>query len=258
MKTLFVVSDVHSYFNEMKLALDTAGFDIYNKDHIFISCGDLLDRGPDPLKCLEFVNSLEDDRKKLILGNHEDLLIQACFNERFDFSDRHNKTDETVYKVTGIKPISQTDSLYVDQAALSSMRENKEWNKYIYSCENYFEINDYVFVHGYIPVLKDGNLKYNENWRNEFSNWQEARWLNGMSMWKLGIREPNKTIVCGHWHSSYGHARIHKEGNEFEKDINGNIKSIHTPFYDNGIIAIDACTPYSGFVNCIKLEVEDE
>ena len=258
MKTLFVVSDVHSYFNEMKLALDNAGFDINNKDHIFISCGDLLDRGPDPIKCLEFVNNLKDNRKKLILGNHEELLIQACFSEYFNFADRHNKTDETVYKVTGIKPLSQINSIQVDQAALLSMRQNKEWNKYINSCENYYETNEYIFVHGYIPVLKDEKLIYNSDWRNEFSDWPEARWLNGMSMWKLGIKEPNKTIVCGHWHSSYGHSRIHREGNEFEKDENGIVKSIHTPFYDDGIIAIDACTTYSGFVNCIKLEVEDE
>ena len=71
MRTLFVVSDVHSFYGEMKQALDKEGFDKDNKDHIFVSCGDLLDRGPDSVKCLEFVNGLDDDRKILILGNHE-------------------------------------------------------------------------------------------------------------------------------------------------------------------------------------------
>ena len=48
MKKYFVVSDVHGFYDEMKKALDNAGFDIANPDHIFVSCGDLLDRGRQP------------------------------------------------------------------------------------------------------------------------------------------------------------------------------------------------------------------
>lgn len=39
---LFVVSDVHSYFTEMKQALDKAGFDQNNPEHLFIGCGGLF------------------------------------------------------------------------------------------------------------------------------------------------------------------------------------------------------------------------
>ena len=35
----FVVTDVHSFFDEMKKALDAAGFDPTNPTHYFISCG---------------------------------------------------------------------------------------------------------------------------------------------------------------------------------------------------------------------------
>ncbi len=34
---------------------------------------------------------------------------------------------------------------------------------------------------------------------------------------RQGIIEPNKTIVCGHWHSSYGDAKIEGEGKEYGK-----------------------------------------
>ena len=74
MATYFVVSDVHSFYNEMMYALVKAGFDKDNKNHIFVSLGDLLDRGPDAVKCLEFVNSLPVERKILIKGNHERLM----------------------------------------------------------------------------------------------------------------------------------------------------------------------------------------
>ena len=72
MKKLFVVSDVHSFYTELMSALQSAGFEMDNEEHIFVSCGDLLDRGPDAKKCLEFVNSLPDYRKILIRGNHEE------------------------------------------------------------------------------------------------------------------------------------------------------------------------------------------
>lgn len=42
MKKFFVVSDVHGFYDEMIEALNKAGFDKNNKDHVFISCGDLL------------------------------------------------------------------------------------------------------------------------------------------------------------------------------------------------------------------------
>ena len=44
-KKFFVIADVHSFYTEMKRALDVAGFEINNPDHILISCGDALDRG---------------------------------------------------------------------------------------------------------------------------------------------------------------------------------------------------------------------
>ena len=51
MRKLFIVSDVHSYFNEMIQALSNAGFDRNNPNHIFVSLGDLLDRGKQSVEC---------------------------------------------------------------------------------------------------------------------------------------------------------------------------------------------------------------
>ena len=270
MKTLFVVSDVHSFYDEMIKALTDKGFDIDNKDHIFVSCGDLLDRGPDAVKCIKFVNDIPDDRKILIRGNHEDLLQDAIYKGFFQSHDYHNRTNDTVYQLTGIRPGNEKGIIDAHSAAIFSMKFNEDWNKYIDSCINYYETNEYIFVHGWIPVIqtlvedKEGNLPvvrnkpiYDEHWRDDFSDWREARWLNGMSMWYSGVREPNKTIVCGHFHSSWGHCNLHDNGVEFA-EVQDEISSIHTPFYDDGIIAIDACTTYSRFVNCLRLEVEDE
>ena len=273
MKKFFVVSDVHSFYNELEKALNNAGFDKDNKDHIFVSCGDLLDRGPDSLKCLEFVNSLQDDRKILIFGNHEELLQEAIYRGFFRSHDYYNHTNETVYQLTGINPDIENSNYYIDRTALLDMRTNELWGEYRTKLINYYETNKYIFVHGWIPTKKefytyidkstnlnkvDQKMVYDKNWRYDVASWDEARWLNGMAMWKLGVKEPGKTIICGHWHSSYGHAHFHNDGREFEKNEMGDIISNHKPFYDAGIIALDSCVSYSGFINCIVLEVEDE
>lgn len=41
-RKFFVISDVHSFFSEMMEALDKAGFEADNVNHVFVSLGDLL------------------------------------------------------------------------------------------------------------------------------------------------------------------------------------------------------------------------
>ena len=65
---------------------------------------------------------------------------------------------------------------------------------------------------------------------------------------RQGVIEPNKTIICGHWHCSYGHAKIEGVGSEFDIDAD------FSPYKAKGIIAIDACTAHSKKINCIVVE----
>ena len=76
--------------------------------------------------------------------------------------------------------------------------------------------------------------------------WNQARWFNGMDAAQTA--DENKTIVCGHWHTSYGHSKYEHKGTEFGEDAD------FSPYYGPGIIAIDACTAFSGKVNCLVIE----
>ena len=64
-----------------------------------------------------------------------------------------------------------------------------------------------------------------------------------------GMIEPGKTIVCGHWHTSWGHHIV--DGTP----VNGPGANFG-PFYAEGIIAIDACTALTRKVNVVALEDE--
>jgi len=53
-KKMFVVSDIHGHYTLLREALDRAGFDKDNEDHLLICCGDYFDRGTKMLKCCAF------------------------------------------------------------------------------------------------------------------------------------------------------------------------------------------------------------
>lgn len=241
----FIVSDVHGYFNELQQALSSAGFELNNPEHIFVSLGDLLDRGSQPKECLDFVNNLPDSRKILIRGNHEDLMEDMISRGQANWCDLHNGTLKTAVDLVG--KVNSLD-------CIKDMRNHESYNKYLSDTIDYYETSTAVFVHGWIPCYvwqtPGGKKKHEsiENWRQQISNFGPYRWVCGMDAWHDGVVENGKTIYCGHWHTSYGHRKYHQDGDEFSKHAN------FSPFIDKGICACDACVHYSGKINCVVLE----
>ena len=131
----------------------------------------------------------------------------------------------------------------------NAAREIPYYKEIIPSMVDYFETEKYIFVHGWIPCIAEPVFGGIPEWREASEDaWNLARWINGMAAAKAGIVEENKTIVCGHWHSSYGHSNFEGRGSEFGEDAD------FTPYYGNGIIALDACTARSKMVNVIVVE----
>lgn len=267
--TYFITSDVHSFYNELITALDEKGFDKNNKDHILIICGDLFDRGPDSKKLLKFVQSL-DDRFIYISGNHEDLL-SGCVYEMVSGKSVgiHHYSNGTVKTIAQLCDIDEKElrstrlSDDIKYLVNGYMKRVLSWinEKSI----NYYELGDYIFVHGWIPTDCDGidcfgkeknpRASKREYWDTYPDCWKEAKWSNGMAMWKKGVKIPGKTIVCGHFHSSWGHSHLHQDRKEFPPKNRKDWQKSFEPFIEDGIIALDACTVYSGFVNVLKIEV---
>lgn len=251
MKQYFVCADVHGFFKELKESLNTCGFDINNEEHVFVSCGDLLDRGSQPKECLDFVNNLPENRKILVCGNHEDLLHEAILRRCFLSHDYHNGTIQTCLDLLNIKNNDEIKSNEI----LLRMSLSKNLETYFDCLTDYAVVDDFIFVHGWVPISDYKMYEYcenyiKENWNSAHkSEWEKARWLNGMQCWKHGAKIKNKTIVCGHWHTSFGNYIYHNKGSgEFADD------SDFTPFVDRGIVALDSCVAHTGFLNCIVIE----
>ena len=253
---LFVMSDTHSYYNEMQAALTKNGFDKDNPDHHLVVCGDLFDRGPDSVKVFNFVKELaEQDRFSYVYGNHEGLLFD-CYNDFLRYGQIYshhvsNGTLDTISQFTGINKYDLYCGIFDHDDLRIKMKPVFDFiNNY---AVDYAEAGDYIFVHGWIPCDKYFNVA--NNWDTSDADWQGACWINGIEAWMMGAKIPGKTIVCGHWHTSWGWARRDPEKYEEFPRKKSDKEACFMPFVDEGIMAIDACTAYTGFCNCVVLDV---
>ncbi len=261
MKKYFIVSDTHSFYNALIKELNKKGFNINNKDHILMLCGDLFDRGHESIEIYEFIKSIPIERRILIRGNHEYLFIELLSKDLPDYYDHTNGTVQTFNDLTNNK--------YANWYDLVNDKKLKEIKKWFLSEEwiDYYETNNYIFTHAFIPLDIDSMsnsksmysvdpcfLSFKEDWRNsnpkEFAN---ATWGCPWKLAKEGLNQTGKTIVCGHWHTS---------------DFFNNLKNLKIKYnlYENNpifiskkykLIGLDACTAATNKVNVLVLNEEE-
>lgn len=258
----YVVSDVHSYFSILMQTLKDKGFFDEKEPCKLILCGDLLDRGDEARVLIEYMLHLMDEGKLIyVLGNHEELLVQ-CLHEiscggvhKIASGMSHHYSNGTWDTLLQISEMTEKEAYNYPDELVRRVMNSKLYKKLLTCCVDYYETPNYVFVHGWIPCFMEGDranakYRYNPDWRNaDVRDWQRARWLNGMEVaCKHRVIEPGKTVVCGHWNTSYGHAHINHTSDEWGAGAD------FSPFKANGILAIDASTANSSKMNCIVIE----
>ena len=150
-----------------------------------------------------------------------------------------NGTYQTALQLTGFDPTMARIRNY-DFA--DAAKATPYYKTIIPSMLDCYETDHYVFVHGWIPCIHSRKgYSYYREWRDASAGeWHTARWYNGMDAVRTCMEE--KTIVCGHWHTSYGHSKYEGKCSEFGRDAD------FSPYYAPGIIALD------GQVNVITLD----
>ena len=252
----YVTADVHGYFSELKSALTENGFFDDTEPHKLIICGDIYDRGSEALQLQNFILDLiSKDEIILIKGNHDDLTFELLNTwHKESYLQRHHHSNGTIDTICKLTELSIRTIASEPEKFYKEFSNNAYIQVIIPSMLDFYETEHYIFTHGWIPSTIIGNNYTKtyipvENWRNaKKQEWNRARWINGMEAAHNGIIEKDKTIVCGHWHCSFGHSRYGNNGGEFDNNPN------FEPYYGNGVIALDACTPVSQKVNCIIID----
>lgn len=156
MKKYFLVSDIHSFFTPLIVALEKKNFEINNPDHILVVLGDVFDRGYETLEVYTFLSTtLPKNRVILIKGNHESLyldLLTKRFPESHDFS---NGTVRTFCQIAGFDEDVLSQHYWFKKAIL----EEKE------KLEQLGDDNP------------DLHARFNENvWHNTYWNMPQEMW----------------------------------------------------------------------------------
>ena len=253
-----VISDTHGHCSEVEKAIEEKG-GLENKKLILV--GDILDRGDEAVRLTDYlIKLLKEDKLILIRGNHEDLLedaIRDIENGKIWWvatASHHtvNGTFDTLLQLSGM---TGDEAVAHPKELIARVRESAFYKTIMPACVDFYETDNYVFTHGWIPCITEGygaekRYYYNADWRNATpEQWRAARWFNGMNIaFVHRVVEPDKTVVCGHIHASYGHACIDMICTEYGPDV------ILSPYYGDGVIGIDGCVARSGKINCIEID----
>ena len=204
--------------------------------HLLVCCGDCFDRGDENYEVLRFFERIEN--KVVLRGNHEDMLLKLFDGGRVLPHHYMNGTMRTLENFFGkyfMDPV--TGMLDLE----SSNRTVDRICDFIAQTLDYYETENYVFVHGWLPPCEDSPEA-----RRAVSSqsWERARWVKWTECYTGEAPLGGKTLVCGHMPTFYA------------GKYDGRSDDCADIFYGEGMIALDAGTYDSRQINVLVIEDE--
>lgn len=253
----FVTSDLHGFFKEFKDALDKAGYDYLNKNHILVICGDIFDRGKEALEVYTFLKKIPKDNLIMIRGNHDYLFMDLVDKDKPSSNDIEDGTFDTLVQLSKIRD----DFHQIKNSNI--IKEVYEWMKNEWKA--YYEVGNYIFTHSFIPLrIKDSckdlndidiynDLYYDPSWRNITDPFLlrkcafDSSWRKYDAGYFNEEAKKGKVIVCGHTHSyEFFKGLDHKVYLDNNKDY-GIYKKSH-------VINLDGNVEKSGIINVLVID----
>ena len=277
---LFVVSDVHGFYDDLIRDLKQAGYNDNDKNNLLIDCGDFFDRGTQAVEMYLYYKRLTDQGKAIILrGNHTTMLIDFLEGKDCAFNFAYNGFDKTIDSFLGdtasystfylytheikdkaveiygdrVKPIlDDTEAVpseiffdvYQEYAREKIMKDYPELLGWLKERPYYYETENYIFTHASIQGdCDDWKNPTDSRYPEIWTPWESLTWDDGRFYGKP-IKNTNKTIVVGHFHTD----GIREKFNIKSTGTNEILKS------ENGKkIFIDTCTPITHRVNVLTI-----
>lgn len=195
----FVIGDLHGSHSLLQLALDHVRFDP-SIDRLF-SVGDLIDRGPDSLKCLQL---LDEPWFFAVKGNHEDMMVSGMRDIGFQ-----NWMYNGGMWYTDVEQEVRTYELILDELPLAmtvELPEDKKFHVIHAELDHDRPISDAEFAND-LPYLAHNDLIlwgryiFRSLYNQVLTERDIRKWRTGAELEKVGVwcnSENLSTIYCGH------------------------------------------------------------
>jgi len=252
----YVIGDVQGCFDELILLLEKINFNA-TTDHLIFT-GDLVNRGPDSLKVLEYLYAISGSVIN-VLGNHDfHLIALALKNGNIKTKDETLKPIlESSKKITLIEWLRHQPLLHIDEETNSIVVHagiHPHWN--INQAQAYaHEIEDIISVHQAEQFFS--RMYTNESWKKGLegterhnalvNTFTRMRYLtnNGVCDFKQKS-SPDKVKHLIPWYS-YPERRIKKNLIVF-----GHWSTVNY-FHDKGVVCLDGGCVWEGQLIAIDL-----
>lgn len=260
MRKLFVISDVHGHYQEMINALEQAGYDEDNENHLLVSCGDEFDRGEQSLAVYLYLRRLSNEGKAIVLKGNHSMFLTGYLSGRdlSPFNYLHNGVDKTLADfIHQTKPFESWCTLmgkkeptygdfgeWITHAKKIINSEYPDLYEWLETRPYYYETENYIFTHGAIDGTCEDWHFPKKDYKGRFMDWDACMWDDG-SFFDSDITNTNKTVVVGH----FGTYHLRKMYYLKSEDPHSILKR-----EDGKIIAIDATTALTKRVNVLVIE----
>ncbi|AFQ17333.1 metallophosphoesterase [Bacillus thuringiensis] len=162
MATIYAISDIHGYYNEMIDSLKNV--DLKNKENKIIFLGDYVDGGNDSCKVLYYIKELHEnhvDQVIVLVGNHDEVFLHWLYSQEDDFKLLFQEPDICTFKsfltVEEYREIFDTFQPLtysyekVSEALKEAIKKKHgdllKWLLNISKQLRYFETDQQIFVH---------------------------------------------------------------------------------------------------------------
>ncbi|EQC45994.1 metallophosphoesterase [Bacteriovorax sp. Seq25_V] len=185
-KRLIAIGDIHGDFSVVKALLQKGGIVDHKMNWIagdttVVQVGDLLDRGPDEMKIINFLKKLEKQAIRaggmlyVLQGNHElknvDLRFSDVTEEGFAQFEKYT-INAPVNELTKDVKKALEDLPYYQHGRVMAFRPGGEIAKYLSTHHTILKVGETIFVHGGVEA------KYAEKGLNKINS-DISGWMNG-------------------------------------------------------------------------------
>jgi len=190
-QSAYIVGDVHGCYVELRALLKTIAD--HAKHHApdgykLVFLGDLIDRGPDSQKVVEFLKDFSPENVELIylMGNHEEVYLRVVEGQVEALKSWFGFGGRSCLRSYGVDNLGEINLDIENLLFRAQSKIPKSHVEFIRGFQDYFVFGDYLCVHAGIRPKK----------KLEDQKSQDMRWIRGDFL-KYSKPHPYK-VVHGH------------------------------------------------------------